>query len=79
MGVAAEDIGIGTDGCGVPVHALPLKNMAMAYARFTSPENLPEKYRAGAARLFDAMNAEPDMVRRQTLPNHGKPRQILPE
>ena len=61
-GVAAEDIGIGTDGCGVPVHALPLKNMAMAYARFTSPENLPEKYRAGAARLFDAMNAEPDMV-----------------
>ena len=99
FGVEEQKIGIGTDGCGVPVHAMPLKNMAMAYARFTSPERrisedmkvidgdalmpdmkisdeggmssdvnlsdaggLPEKYRDGAKKLFNAINAEPDMI-----------------
>jgi len=32
-GVPAERIGTGTDGCGVVSFALPLRNMALAYAR----------------------------------------------
>ncbi|MBQ9179225.1 MAG: asparaginase, partial [Firmicutes bacterium] len=60
--VPEDSIAIGIDGCGVPVHGLPLKNMAMGYARMTSPENLPEKYRAGAERIFTAMNEAPEMV-----------------
>ena len=61
-GLPADRIAIGVDGCSVPVHGMPLLSMAQAYARFTTPETLPEKYRAGARILADAMNAEPDMV-----------------
>ncbi len=60
--VPADKIAIGVDGCSVPVHGLPLKNMAMAFAKFSTPEHLPEKYRRGAKILADAMNAEPDML-----------------
>ena len=34
-GVAAERIGMAVDGCGVVCFALPLRNMALAYARLT--------------------------------------------
>jgi L-asparaginase II len=34
-GVAREAIGIGVDGCGVVCFALPLRHMALAYARLT--------------------------------------------
>ena len=61
-GVPAEEIGIGIDGCGVPVHAIPVRNMAMAYARMANPEALPEKYRRGAKIIFDSMNAAPEML-----------------
>ena len=60
--VPEHEIAIGVDGCSVPVHGLPLKNMAMAYAKFSTSEKLPEKYRKGAQILADAMNAEPDML-----------------
>ncbi len=61
-GLPAEEIAVGVDGCGVPVHAMPLFRMAAAYARFSTPELLPEKYWDGAKIFADAMNAEPDMV-----------------
>ena len=57
-----EKIGVGVDGCGVPVFALPIRNMALAYARFAAPETLPERYRSAAIRIFEAMNAYPAMV-----------------
>ncbi len=60
--VPAEEIPIGVDGCSVPVHALPVKNMAIGFAREANPEYLPEKYREGAGKLYDAMNAHPEMV-----------------
>jgi L-asparaginase II len=31
--VPAEELGLGVDGCGVTVFALPLSQMALAYAR----------------------------------------------
>ena len=61
-GVPANDIAIGVDGCGVPVHGIPVQNMAMAYARITNPEHLPAKYRFGAETIFTAMNTAPEMV-----------------
>ena len=61
-GLPEDEIAVGTDGCGVPVHGMPLFRMAAAYARFASPELLPVRYREGAKILADAMNAEPDMV-----------------
>lgn len=57
-----ERISIGVDGCGVPVFALPIRNMALAYARFAVPERLPAPYREASKRIFRAMNAHPEMV-----------------
>ncbi len=61
-GVPVSDIVIGTDGCGVPVHGMSVRNMAKTYARFSTPVYLPEKYREGAVILAEAMNNEPDML-----------------
>lgn len=36
-----EEIGLGIDGCGVPVFHLPLKNMALAYARLVTANRTP--------------------------------------
>lgn len=60
--VPEGEIKIGVDGCSVPVHAVPLKNMATAYAKFATPNFAPEIYRNGCVRLFNAMNAYPEMI-----------------
>lgn len=60
--VKKEDIEIGIDGCSVPVHALPLKNMALAYAKLANPENLDTPYRKTSERIFKAMVKHPEMV-----------------
>lgn len=57
-----EEFPIGIDGCGVPVHGMSLRTMAMAYARFANPEYAPEEYNRGCTELFAAMNAEPEML-----------------
>lgn len=57
-----DEIKVGVDGCDVPVFAMPLYNMAYAYARFTNPDVLKEPYRTAAERIFDAMNNNPEMV-----------------
>jgi len=61
-GVPESDIVIGVDGCGVPVHGIPVRNMAAAFAKISNTDNLPEKYRFGADTIFAAMNAAPEMV-----------------
>ena len=52
-GVEVEKIGQGTDGCGVVSFALPLRNMAMAYARLGS---------GSAQRVVRAIIAEPFLI-----------------
>jgi L-asparaginase II len=52
---------VGVDGCGVPVHGMPLRAIATMYARLAEPE------RAGALaphveRVTGAMRAEPYLV-----------------
>jgi L-asparaginase II len=53
---------VGVDGCGIPVHALPLRNLAHAMAKFASPQNLGRRRREAAERLFGAMIANPWLV-----------------
>jgi L-asparaginase II len=49
-----------TDGCGIPVHPLPLRSLALAAARFGAPAGVWAATRADAvARLGAAMVAEP--------------------
>ena len=57
-----EQLQVGIDGCSAPNFALPLCNIALAFARICQPDELPEK-RADACRLISkAMLTYPDMI-----------------
>lgn len=60
--INTEDIIIGTDGCGVPVHALPLEKYAFAFARLSNPEDFDEKRKRGIRQVTNAMINHPYMV-----------------
>ncbi len=52
----------GLDGCGIPVIAVPLGNLALAMARLADPADQPEPRQAACARIRAAMTAEPFMI-----------------
>jgi L-asparaginase II len=52
----------GADGCGIPVIAVPLGNLALAMARLADPADQPEPRQAACARIRAAMTAEPFMI-----------------
>ena len=52
----------GIDGCGIPVLAVPLGNLALAMARLADPADQPEPRQAACARIRAAMAAEPFMI-----------------
>jgi L-asparaginase II len=51
-----EEIGIGIDGCGVPVFFLPLKNLARSYAKLTYTSD------QATQQLMDAILSHPEMI-----------------
>jgi L-asparaginase II len=61
MATERDDVRIGVDGCGVPVHGFPLSSMATIYARLARPERLG-RFESPARRAVGAMRAEPYMV-----------------
>ncbi|MEF9992208.1 MAG: asparaginase [Romboutsia sp.] len=50
-----DNIIIGLDGCGVPVHALPLNKFAYGMARMGKPDTLNEKYKEPVTRVVNAV------------------------
>jgi L-asparaginase II len=57
-----EEIHVGIDGCSAPNFALPLKNIALAFARLCQPDYLQQP-RAETCRLITkAMLTYPDMI-----------------
>ena len=52
----------GIDGCGIPVYGVPVGNLALAFARFADPVELPDRRLTATARVARAMTAEPYMV-----------------
>ena len=59
---AEEEIEIGIDGCSAPVHAVPLYNAALAWAKMSDPSDLSTE-RAEACRVISgAMMEHPFMV-----------------
>jgi len=54
--LAAADIAVAVDGCGVACFALPLRNMALAYAR------LHAGHTPHSARIVEAMLHHPELV-----------------
>ena len=62
-GLAAGDIGIGVDGCGVPVFGLSVYNMAVAYSKLAAPRDVKNAAREKAlSRVAGAMAGNPFYV-----------------
>jgi L-asparaginase II len=57
-----SEIDMAIDGCGSPVHGMPLYNMANAFARFASPQSLSQNTAKACERVFAAMVNCPEMV-----------------
>ncbi|MNX13258.1 L-asparaginase II [compost metagenome] len=58
-----EDIGLGTDGCGFPVFALPLSSLAKAYLKLACPDQIQDAAtREAVIKITAAMNAHPVLV-----------------
>src|SRR5699024_3544981 len=60
-----EEIGTSVDGCGVPVHRIPLYHLALGFARLASPADWAdgkEKLKSALIRIRDAMTEYPEMV-----------------
>jgi L-asparaginase II len=54
-----EAIALATDGCGVPCFALPLRQMAISFARFAAAVRAGER---GPSLVVEAMTTHPEMV-----------------
>jgi L-asparaginase II len=52
----------GIDGCSIPTFALPLRRLALAFARFGSGVGLSDTHARAARRLRAAVAAEPGLV-----------------
>ncbi|WML48718.1 asparaginase [Neobacillus sp. PS3-34] len=61
--VPKEQIQLSVDGCGVPVHQLPLTHVALGFARLAKPNGVVEANHAAALeRIRNAMVQYPEMV-----------------
>jgi L-asparaginase II len=61
-GYPQEKIALGIDGCSVPVHAMPLYNMALGYARMVTPGKLADDKQEASQQIADAMISHPFMI-----------------
>ncbi len=62
-GLPAAEVETGIDGCGVPVFYLPLRNMALAYAKLANPTAADwSGSQAAVVAIRDAMLAYPQVV-----------------
>lgn len=61
-GLMPKDIHLGIDGCGVPVYALPLYNMAIAYAHLSKPDAFPGPRQNALRTIAAAMTTHPYFV-----------------
>ncbi|WP_054949522.1 asparaginase [Numidum massiliense] len=58
-----QSIKQGIDGCGVPVFALPLKHLALAYMKMACPDLIAdEAMRSAVQRIVSLMNDHPEMI-----------------
>jgi L-asparaginase II len=63
-GMQPEEVRLAGDGCGVPVFALPLENLALGFARLAAggTEDFPEDLLEAVSRVRDAMREYPGIV-----------------
>lgn len=62
-GVARADVVTATDGCGVVSFGVPLRGLALAFARLADPAGVEDRaLRTALERIRDAMMAHPELV-----------------
>jgi len=61
-GLPVDEIDVAIDGCGAPIFAMPIRNMALAYACLANPEGLPHDRAEAARRIVPAMQNHPELV-----------------
>ena len=61
-GVPPEAVVSAVDGCDLPTFAVPLRGIALTYARLACPEAAPEGEAEAARRAAEAMNRHPGLV-----------------
>ena len=61
-GIEEDEVLMAGDNCGVPTFALPLKSLAVGFARLAAGEELNDGLAEAAVRLRDAMRSRPFMV-----------------
>jgi len=57
-----ENVDYGIDGCGAPNFYMPLRNMAMGFARLANPNGLPTKRAEALTKIVSTMQAHPEMT-----------------
>nr|WP_309866096.1 asparaginase [Desmospora profundinema] len=58
-----EQVSWGVDGCNVPAHRIPLRNLALGFAQMADPVSIGDKpVRRAVERITSAMIAVPEMV-----------------
>jgi L-asparaginase II len=66
LGMAEDEVILGTDGCSIPTFAAPIRRFAFAYATLACPQQSPIKNDAGLVeaidRMREAMVAYPVMI-----------------
>lgn len=61
--IPINELKIGVDGCGVPVFGLPVRSMALGYARLISPDGrFDSATRDACRRIVNAMINFPEMI-----------------
>lgn len=58
----AELIQIGVDGCGVPVHRIPMYNIALGYANFAAAEKFDEPRKKAIRTMVQSIIEAPEMI-----------------
>jgi L-asparaginase II len=61
-GFDLSDAAAGTDGCSIPTYAIPLRHLALAFARVATGQGLSDEHARAASRLRGAVAAAPFMV-----------------
>lgn len=61
-GTVLDGRNFAVDGCSIPTYAIPLRAMALAFARFGSGQGMAADRAAAAARIRAAVAAQPRMV-----------------
>jgi L-asparaginase II len=60
--IPRNQIKLSVDGCGVPVHRLPLNHVALGFAKLADPVGMTPERAKALERIRDAMMLHPEMV-----------------